>query len=152
MKKLLSLFVCLLLITSLALPVLATEAHWEASIDTEETYSEEESEQVYIQWITGEEFDGAIQVAPVDPDKFQIITATPEEWEIGAVDGQEIITYGSVIPPESAYASSPVPSAVLLIILIVLALLLAFALFVALVILVIVLIVRSNRKKKENNE
>ena len=143
MKKLFSLLPCLLLAASLTLPVLATDGDWESGLD-----NEEDSQQVYIQWITGEEAGEFSEDITIDPDMYQVITDMSKEWDTGAVDGQEIITYGTLIPPESTHASSVAPSWILVVLLVLVVALLAIALVAVIVILIIVLIVKAARKKK----
>ena len=163
MKRVLFLAVCLLMIASLTLPVLATEEYWEAEVDTEETIAED-SEQVYIQWATGEpiQFENGITFFPadgeveyelvtVDPDSYQAITVMPEQWTIGALDGEQVIAVpGQSLTMGPSRAFSVIPSAVLAVIAI-LAVILAVALLVIIVVIAIVLIIKSARKKKNTD-
>ncbi len=165
MKRVLSLAACLLMLVSLALPVLATEEYWEAEVDSEET-----EEELYIQWGNGVTFeqpeDGVIAISPwdpesgevyyefvpVDPENYYSITVEPEEWEIGAVDGEQIFAVpGDTLAIGPSRAFSVIPSAVLAVIA-VLAIILAVALLVIIVVIAIVLIVKSSRKKKNIEE
>ena len=161
MKRILSLTACLLMLLSLSLPVLATEEYWEAEVDTEET-----EEDLYIQWGNGVAYeqpeDGVISISPwepesgevyyefvtVDPDIYQVTPITPENWAIGALDGEQIYAVPGqslAIGPSRAYAG--IPSVVLAVIAI-LAIIMAVALLVIIVIIAIVLIIKSSRKKK----
>lgn len=161
MKRILSLTACLLMLLSLSLPVLATEEYWEAEVDTEET-----EEDLYIQWGNGVAFeqpeDGVISISPWEPESgeihYEIVTIAPEdfysvkiepeEWEIGAVDGEQIYAVPGqslAIGPSRAFAGIP---AVVLAVIAILAIILAVALLAIIVVIAIVLIIKSARKKK----
>lgn len=161
MKRILSLTACLLMLLPLSLPVLATEEYWEAEVDTEET-----EEDLYIQWGNGVAYeqpeDGVISISPWEPESgeihYEIVTIAPEdfysvkiepeEWEIGAVDGEQIIAVpGQSLAIGPSRAFSVIPSALLALIAIV-AVILAVALLIIIVIIAIVLIIKSARKKK----
>lgn len=165
MKKILSLTACLLVLLSLTLPVLATEEYWEAEVDTEET-----EEELYIQWGDGVLFeqpeDGVIAISPwnpengevhygivtMDPDMYQEVVIQPEQWNIGTVDGEQIIAVpGESLTMGPTRAFSVIPSAMLAVIA-VLAIILAVALLVIIVVVAIVLIVKSARKKEKIEE
>ena len=82
------------------------------------------------------------------------VLAADAAWEddaasaIGELDGEQIVVYGSAIPPEATQEASSMPSWIMLVLVILGGLLLSGAFVAVIVFLVILLIVKATRKKK----
>ncbi|MBR0446460.1 MAG: hypothetical protein IIX23_04090 [Oscillospiraceae bacterium] len=145
MKKVLSLILCLLLVVSLTVPVLATEDAWEFEMDVAEQ-AEETAPEIYYFSASGEELiiDEDNVYAIIGEDGVAVEKVVPYDEFYGAIDGEQATL---VAPPTHATGMSLL--GVILIVLLVLLLIGLLLLIVAAV--VIVLIVVLVRKKKKNN-
>lgn len=146
MKKVLSLILCLLLVVSLTVPVLATEDAWEFEMDVAEQAGETAPE-IYYFSASGEEFiyDEDNVYAIIGEDGVAVEKVVPYDEFYGAIDGEQATL---VAPPTQA--ASPLPAFLLVILLVVLIAGLG-CLAIAAVVILIVLIVVIVRKKKKNN-
>ena len=149
MKKVLSLILCLLLVVSLTVPVLATEDAWEFEMDVAEQ-AEETAPEIYYFSASGEEFiyDEDNVYAIIGEDGVAVEKVVPYDEFYGAIDGEQATL---VAPPAEAQASSRLPVAFLLVILLVVLIAGLGCLAIAAVVIIIVLIVVIVRKKKKNN-
>lgn len=147
MKKVLSLILCLLLVVSLTVPVLATEDAWEFEMDVAEQ-AEETAPEIYYFSASGEEFiyDEDNVYAIIGEDGVAVEKVVPYDEFYGAIDGEQATL---VAPPTQA--SSRLPVAFLLVILLVVLIAGLGCLAIAAVVILIVLIVVIVRKKKKNN-
>lgn len=150
MKKVLSLILCLLLVVSLTVPVLATEDAWEFEMDVAEQ-AEETAPEIYYFSASGEEFiyDEDNVYAIIGEDGVAVEKVVPYDEFYGAIDGEQATL---VAPPAQAEAqASPLLPAFLLVILLVVLIAGLGCLAIAAVVIIIVLIVVLVRKKKKNN-
>ena len=81
---------------------------------------------------------------PVLATEFDGVAAVPDGWE---ADGEQVITYGTTLPPTTAEASVA-PTWIFLVLLILAVVLLGGGLIAVVAVLVILLIVKAVRKKK----
>ena len=82
---------------------------------------------------------------PVLATEFDGVAAVPDGWE---ADGEQVITYGTTLPPTAVEASASTPAWIILVLLILVVVLLGGGLIAVVAVLVILLIVKAVRKKK----
>ena len=146
MKKALSLILCLLLVVSLTVPVLATEDAWEFEMDVAEQ-AEETAPEIYYFSASGEELiiDEDNVYAIIGEEGVAVEKVVPYDEFYGAIDGEQ----ATLVAP--ATQASPMLPAFLLVILLVVLIAGLGCLAIAAVVILIVLIVVLVRKKKKNN-
>ena len=148
MKKVLSLILCLLLVVSLTVPVLATEDAWEFEMDVAEQAGETAPE-IYYFSASGEEFiyDENNVYAIIGEDGVAVEKVVPYDEFYGAIDGEQATL---VAPPTfGAKRGVPVVGILMIVLLVVLIAGVGCLAVAAVVIVVIIVIVRKKKKKQE---
>lgn len=147
MKKVLSLILCLLLVVSLTVPVLATEDAWEFEMDVAEQ-AEETAPEIYYFSASGEEFiyDEDNVYAIIGEDGVAVEKVVPYDEFYGAIDGEQ----ATLVAPATRATGMSLLGVILIVLLVLL--LIGFMLLIVAAVVIVLIVVLVRKKKKNNAE
>ena len=143
MKKVLSLILCLLLVVSLTVPVLATEDAWEFEMDVAEQAGETAPE-IYYFSASDEELiiDEDNVYTIIGEDGVAVEKVVPYDEFYSVIDGEQ----ATLVAPATRATGTSLLGVILIALLVLLLIGLLLLIVAAVVIVLIVVIVRKNKK------
>lgn len=147
MKKVLSLILCLLLVVSLTVPVLATEDAWEFEMDVAEQ-AEETAPEIYYFSASGEELiiDEDNVYAIIGENGVAVEKVVPYDEFYGAIDGEQ----ATLVAPATRATGMSLLGVILIVLLVLL--LIGFMLLIVAAVVIVLIVVLVRKKKKNNAE